>query len=141
MEPWYGEAAAIVHQLGAPAHIQMLRYQLAEAATANGELLVIVRPDALDEPIGYVDYRLDEPAEGWLTFGMIALAAGQRGWGYGAEAVHLSEERTHATRFLADVNPANGLSLYFWLRQGYRPDRVEHGHVVMVREGDARPVE
>jgi RimJ/RimL family protein N-acetyltransferase len=125
MEPWYGEAAAVVHQLDAPAHIQMLRYQLAEANTSNGELLAIVAAGRNIDPIGILDYRLDEPGKSWLTIGVIAIGAGHRGRGYGAEAVRLVEERTSAKRFLANINPRNGLSLYFWLRQGYRPARQD----------------
>lgn len=123
IEPWYGEAAAAALHLGAPAHIEILRRQIAEAAASYGELLVIVRADGSEDVIGFVDYRLDEPATGWLTIRSIALAAGQRGWGYGAEAVRFVEGRTNAEHFLAGVDPRNGLGLYFWLRQGYRPAR------------------
>jgi RimJ/RimL family protein N-acetyltransferase len=125
MEPWYGETAAIVHQLDEAVHVQMLRYQLAEARTANGELLVILGPAPSMEPIGLVDYRLNEPGKSWLTIGVIAVGAEHRGRGYGAEAVRLVEVRTSADRFLANINPRNGLSLYFWLRQGYRPARQD----------------
>jgi RimJ/RimL family protein N-acetyltransferase len=138
IEPWYGEAARIVHQLDSAADVQMLRLQAAEAADANGEVLVIEREGA---PIGYIDYRRGEPAEGWATIGVIAVAAGQRGRGYGAEAVRLLEEWAEAGSFLANVNPRNGLSLYFWLRQGYRPAlgaeafwrRRDDGSISMVR--------
>jgi RimJ/RimL family protein N-acetyltransferase len=123
IEPWYGEAATAALRLDAPADIETLHRQIAEAAASNGELLVIVRPDSSDDVIGFVDYRLDEPATGWLTIRSIALASGQRGWGYGAEAVRLIEGRTNAEHFLAGVDPRNGLGLYFWLRQGYRPAR------------------
>jgi RimJ/RimL family protein N-acetyltransferase len=121
MEPWYGEAASVVHQLSELAHIQMLRHQIAEAESANGDVLVIVRTDQGPDPVGYVDYRVNEPAPGWLTIGVIAIAAEHRGGGYGSESVRLLEERTPTRRFLANINPRNGLSLYFWLRLGYRP--------------------
>jgi hypothetical protein len=55
----------------------------------------------------------------------LALAAGQRGWGYGSEAMRQFEERHRGSRFLAQVDPRNGLGLYFWLRMGYRPARVD----------------
>jgi hypothetical protein len=70
-------------------------------------------------PIGLLAYVL--PAEGWLEFRFLALAAGCRGWGYGAEAVQVVEASGLAERFAADVSAANGLGLYFWLRMGYRP--------------------
>ena len=121
MELWYGEAAAIVHQLDAPGHVQMLRDHLAEARDSSGELLAIIGPAPSTDPIAVVDYRLDEPAGGWLTIVGIAVAAAYRGRGYGAEAVRMVEDRTSAKRFLAEITPRNGLGLYFWLRQGYRP--------------------
>ena len=143
VEAWYPEAGQVVHQLDERAHVQMLRLQLAEAWEADGELLAIAGAD--DEPIGIVDYGRDDP-EGWLLIGVIALAAGQRGWGHGAEAVRLVEKRTQAERFRVTVNAKNGLSLYFWLRQGYRPahpgdglslDGRERGIISMVRYAEA----
>jgi len=93
--------------------------------------------------IGEVKCRADEPAAGWLTVGCIALAEGERGWGYGSEAVRLLEAKAKAkaVRFRADVDAGNGLALYFWLRLGYRPARAgevpgrpPRGMIAMVRE-------
>jgi GNAT superfamily N-acetyltransferase len=88
-----------------------------------------------------MDYRADDPARGWLSVGFIALAAAQRGWGYGSEAVRLVEAEAKAARFRADVDAGNGLALYFWLRLGYRPARPEEvpgkpprGIITMVRD-------
>jgi RimJ/RimL family protein N-acetyltransferase len=78
-----------------------------------------------EEEIGYVEYRVGHPAEGWLTIGDIELVEGQRGWGYGSEAVRLLEGwavyEGLAQEFRAEVDARNGLGLYFWLRLGYRP--------------------
>lgn len=119
IEPWYGEGAAVVHR----------------------ERLAIVRDGA---PIGYIDYRVGKPAEGWLTTDVIAVAANLRGRGYGGEAVRLLEESHPARRYLANLNPRNGLSLYFWLRMGYRPARhdeifwraPDEGTIAMIRSAD-----
>lgn len=73
--------------------------------------------------IGEVTCRADDPAAGWLSIGVIAVGEGWRGWGYGSEAVRLLEAAGKAERFLAEVDAANGLGLYFWLRLGYRPAR------------------
>ena len=92
--------------------------------------------------IGEVECRADDPAAGWLAVGPIAVAAGQRGWGYGSEAVRLLEAEAKAARFRADIDAGNGLALYFWLRLGYRPARpgevpggVSRGIITMVRVG------
>ena len=96
--------------------------------------------------IGLLDYRVNEPAEAWLTTVYIAIADGRRGFGYGSEAVRALETeiaKAHAvTNFLADVSVHNGLGLYFWLRVGYRPARAgdlfwrapdEGGIIAMIR--------
>ena len=80
-------------------------------------------------PVGIVEHRMSDRAEGWATFGTIVMSDGQRGWGYGSEAVHLIEEhllkRKDVRRFRARVDRRIGLALYFWLRQGYRPARSD----------------
>lgn len=38
-----------------------------------------------------------------------------------------------ASRFRAPLDPDNGLSLYFWLRLGYRP-AAAHDGIAMIRE-------
>lgn len=106
-EPWYEEAVV------AP---------IIECA-ADGERLAIVRVSD-GTVIGLVDYRANSPDRGWLSVGFIAVVVGQRGWGYGSEAVRLLEAEGKAERFLARVDAGNGLGLYFWLRLGYRPARV-----------------
>lgn len=112
----------------------MLRLQLAEVAEADGELLAIVKDGG--EVTGYVEYRRDDPSRGWLLISDIALAAGERGWGYGAEAVRLVEDRARAARYHVTVNASNGLSLYFWLRQGYRPAHAGDGLSLPDQERD-----
>lgn len=79
--------------------------------------------------VGVVEHRVEDPADGWATFGTIVMSDGQRGWGYGSEAVHLIEEhllkREGVRRFRARVDKRIGLALYFWLRRGYRPARPD----------------
>jgi len=95
--------------------------------------------------IGEVECRADDPATGWLTIGPIAVGEGQRGWGYGSEAVRLLEAAGKAERFLARVDAGDGLGLYFWLRLGYRrarpgevPGRRPRGMITMVRRPEPR---
>lgn len=141
IEPWYGEAVAVAH--GA---VQSAGHRLAEArADRDAGLLVIARRDdpstrsgQAPAPVGLLKYHADDPARGWLTTGFIAIAPALRGFGYGSEAVRLLEEwavrEGLANRFRADVDPRNGLGLYFWLRLGYRPEAGSAGVLPMVRE-------
>ena len=96
----------------------------AAAADPDAGLRAIVRQSD-GTVIGLLDYRANSPDRGWLTMGFIAVARGQRGWGYGSEAVRLLEAEAvgkwEAQRFRANVDARNGLGLYFWLRLGYRP--------------------
>ena len=127
VKPWYREAVAA--SMGLPAAdapgIQNLYFEM-EAAKADPDagLLAIVRVSD-GTVIGLLDYRVNNPGRGWLTVGFIAVARGERGWGYGSEAVRLLEAEAKAERFRANVDARNGLGLYFWLRLGYRPARPD----------------
>jgi GNAT superfamily N-acetyltransferase len=115
IEPWYEEAARTADGGSIPEGDP----DLGGRFDANG-LWVITKPrDPL--PIGVLDEVPDWPAKGWATIEFIALAAGQRGWGYGSEAVREFEEKHRRSSHLAQIDPRNGLALYFWLRLGYRP--------------------
>jgi GNAT superfamily N-acetyltransferase len=76
-------------------------------------------------PIGVLSASKGRPAEGWSTIDWLELAPDQRGWGYGSDAIRLLEARQKNVAFLAEVDPLNGLALYFWLRLGYRPARSD----------------
>lgn len=106
----------------------------------GGDTLVITRTGE-DFPIGMLDYRVDDPAS--ATIAWIALTEGARRWGLGVDAVLLFEEeacRSWGVRqFRTEVNGRQGLSLYFWLRLGYRPteSRRDQGGIeaiAMVRD-------
>jgi len=140
IEPWYAEASAAVRggELDAEDTIER------RLAVADGALLVVVAED--EEPMGLIEYRVHEPADGWLSITCIALKDGRRGFGYGSEAVRTLEawaEKSHkVTSFLSEINPRNGLALYFWMRVGYRPAHAfevfwrapdEGGIIAMIR--------
>jgi GNAT superfamily N-acetyltransferase len=137
IERWYDSALALAHAE------RSLEVRFVDAKAAKCDLLAIV---AGDEVVGLVDCRVHEPAEGWLTTVYIAVADGRRGFGYGSEAVRALEawsEKAHkVTSFLAEIDPRNGLALYFWLRVGYRPAHAgevfwrapnEGGIIAMIR--------
>jgi RimJ/RimL family protein N-acetyltransferase len=111
----------------------------AEAGRPGGEgdTLVITRTGE-DLPIGVLEYRIDDPADGSATIAWIALAEEVRRWGLGVDAVLLFEEdavrRRGVRQFRAYVDARHGLALYFWLRLGYHPlgpELDEQGHSVM----------
>ena len=51
----------------------------------------------------------------------LATRRDARNLGYGSEAVYRLEEARPGTTMLAATPRFNGLSVYFWLRAGYRP--------------------
>ena len=113
------EAMAAVH-----GGVTDVEEQPLEERFKGGGLMLITRGDDA-EPIGIVEYRAGWPVRGWTTIELIALKEGERGWGYGSEAVKILEERHKGARLLAQIDPRNGLALYFWLRMGYRPARAD----------------
>jgi hypothetical protein len=115
IERWYEEAAQVADGGSIPEGDPDLRGRF-----DAGGLWVITKPGS-PAPIGVLDEAPNWPDTGWTTIEFIALAVGQRGWGYGSEAVREIEEKHRQTRFLAQIDPRNGLALYFWLRLGYRP--------------------
>jgi GNAT superfamily N-acetyltransferase len=99
----------------------------ARTALGGGDFGRVLVFNGSGEEIGWI-----EAAEsgGWLEIGWIELAAEQRGWGHGSEAVRLIEERAaerDVRRARALVPVGNGLALYFWLRLGYRPEGAQDG--------------
>ena len=136
---------------------QFVRDLIAELAAADKVSIIwdrhVVERKSDGAPVGIVDHRVSEPAEGWATFGAIVMSDGQRGWGYGSEAVDLIEhrllKREGVRRFRARLDKRIGLALYFWLRRGYRPAPAEEASwpgqksddiISMIRiPGGARP--
>lgn len=111
--------------------------------------VLVIEGRASGEALGVVAHRVDEPKKGWLTFGLVAMRDGLRGFGYGSEAVRLIEEHSGVRRCRAEVAKSIGLAFYFWLRQGYRPARPEETfwpasdesgiiHVIRIPEGKSR---
>jgi len=139
IEPWYESSLALAHAE------RSLETRYADAAASSFKLLAICSKDDA-EPVGLLDYRVHQPAVGWLTMVYIAVSDKRRGYGYGSEAVRALEawgKKSHRiTSFLADISVNNGLGLYFWLRVGYRPAKAnevfwraldEGGIIAMVR--------
>ncbi len=115
IELWYEETARAVERGEIPTGGPDLRGRF------DGGGLWVVRREGEAAPIGALDAEEGWPAEGWVTIEWLGLAADDRGRGYGSEAIRRFESRHKRARFLAQIDPGNGLALYFWLRLGYRP--------------------
>ena len=66
--------------------------------------------------------RVSQPA---FAIEALTVRAGLRNRGYGAEAVYCLEAAHPGARVKAAVPRFNGLAIYFWLRVGYRPVRID----------------
>jgi hypothetical protein len=116
IQPWYPEASAAVEGVRGPVEAPSLDERLA----AGGLLVITRKPGA--HPIGLLQHR-DFNNASEITF--LAMAAGQRGWGYGSEAVRLFEENHQAKRYLVCIGERNGLAVYFWRLLGFRPAHAD----------------
>lgn len=116
LETWYDEAATAAAGAREPPEPGELRRRFGRPAST---LLVVSRP-AQPDPIGLLEYHADGP---WVFIELLAMMAGQRGWGYGSEAVRLLEEHARTAQFAAAIPPRNGLAVYFWRLLGFRPAR------------------
>ncbi len=114
----------------------------------NGDALAITSGGKL---VDVMEYRVGVPDDGWLAFSLVAVERRLRGLGLDSEAVRVMEDdarkRGMARRFWASVHANDGLALYFWLRLGYRPARLDevlwsggrqHDIIVMIRVSQSR---
>ncbi len=100
---------------------------------SDAELMAILLGDDL---IGAIGYRVGDPGPGCCTFYLAVVVPERRGFGLGSEAVRAMERSTEVQGcrlFRALVPVSMGLAFYFWLRLGYRPDRVEGQRMAMIR--------
>jgi hypothetical protein len=141
IEPWYAEAARAV--IGEP--IDVPDGELRSRFDAGG-LMVVERagddwvpvPD-WHGPVGLIQHH---DAGHATEIAFLAMAAGQRGWGFGSEAVRLLEAQQNVGRYIVHIAPRNGLAVYFWRLLGYRPahaseavQRTDAGDMIaMVRD-------
>lgn len=111
------------------------------AGPASELLVITLREEG--RPIGVLQYRPDEPSEGWATIDHVAVAEDSRRWGLGQDAARLLEaavaRECRVRHFRTTIDVRNGLALYFWLRLGYRPlgpftDSQGHDVLPLIRE-------
>jgi GNAT superfamily N-acetyltransferase len=100
--------------------------------SAIGETMVF-EIDGHEGPVAFVSPREDK---GVVHFDAVVVDPERRGYGLGTEAVELAEAQFPGRTFVARIDPANGLHLYFWLRLGYRPARFAAGHEHLENAGD-----
>jgi hypothetical protein len=104
---------------------------LVSALSARGERVALVPtpPDRLlvvratdTHPLGELEVRSGGPAE--LVAWRLCIDERSRGYGAGSEAILLLSGAAAAAgweRLRARAHPAFGLSVYFWIRMGFRP--------------------
>jgi len=88
-------------------------------ATDSGQIIVADGADA-----GVVGYRLQQPAADAAVLTMVAMPREHARRGAGMAAAALVEEalRGAGARIVyAPATAAHGISMYFWIRLGYRP--------------------
>lgn len=74
-------------------------------------------------------------ADGCIS--LIYVRPAWRGLGYGSEAVSAIAadlQSRGSTRVRALAPAGNGLSVYFWFRQGFRPEQADERGLTLIRE-------
>jgi hypothetical protein len=130
VQPWLAEAVAAQGALKpaaeTPATLPAL-HAWAAARWPDGTLLA-VEVDGLGAA-GFVVWTDLPPLAGWnepaRVITALATRREARNFGYGAEVVYRLEEARPGVLWLAATPRFNGLSIYFWLRVGYRPVGVD----------------
>jgi predicted N-acetyltransferase YhbS len=129
IEPWLAEAVAAVDGVrpgpGTPA--TLAAFGATVSARWPGAAIEVVITEE-HGPIGLIVHRVakpDGPGKATLLIGALAVRAGLRNLGYGAEAVVRLEEMYPGATVCAAIPRFNGLAIYFWLRVGYRPVRLD----------------
>lgn len=84
------------------------------------------RVDRIDVvPDGFGGVIAFEAARDEVVIRALAIRRDRRNLGYGGEAVERLEASWPERRFVAAVPRYNGLAIYFWLRVGFRPVRLD----------------
>jgi GNAT superfamily N-acetyltransferase len=122
---------------------------LTQVDKVPAELLDEARADALQAGDSWLLHAGEELAGAVVVNGgldaclrLLYVRPAWRGLGYGSEAVgavleHLEASRARQVRALAPAG--NGLSVYFWFRQGFRPERAGERGLSLVRDLVAEP--
>jgi hypothetical protein len=91
-----------------------------------GPVSLAVRRVADGKDVGTVDVEADDTAG--LTIHQLCIDAAHRSYGAGSEAAWLlarAAEEAGYGRLRAWAHPSLGLSVYFWIRMGFRPRHGE----------------
>jgi GNAT superfamily N-acetyltransferase len=129
VEPWLAEAVAAVDgdrpTAATPASIRVFREVTADRWPGAAIDVIIIDGHGVN---GLLVWRMRSTSskEGAVVeIDALAIRAGLRNRGYGAEAVLCLEAAHPSATMLAAVPRLNGLAIYFWLRIGYRPVRLD----------------
>lgn len=119
INPWLPEAAAAAQgsrQLDAALVIEQFVLQVDVAA----EVLVVARVSS-QEPCGLLVLSATDKVAPSPRIDFLAIAAGERNLGLGAEAAYAVERRVNRRPLFVRIPRNNGWAIYFWMRIGYRP--------------------
>ena len=132
---WYDKATMLA---GSP-------ISLSDLLDSTHDRRILVLTDGVNEaPFGLIALTLDDPELDWATVDLLAIGRQEdrdmARWGVALLETHLRGEASHIRVAVpADVGlPVRqaGLTLYFWLRLGYRPT-ASHEGLWMIRDLDA----
>lgn len=93
-----------------------------DAAITDGRTVHVIERD--DSAVGLVVYRLNAPRAGCAIVEFVGTPAAEARRGAGMRAAALVEDELRARgvrTIFAPVAAVHGISMYFWIRLGYRP--------------------
>jgi len=129
IEPWLAEAAAAVDGVrpAADTPATLVAFERLVSTRWPGATIEAMLVEKV-EVAGLLAWRrsttLGDHASA-IVIEALAVRAGLRNLGYGAEAVYRLEAAHPQARVYAAIPRMNGLAIYFWLRAGYRPLRLD----------------
>ena len=123
---WLPEAFAAIDGVRSRAEHPSTWLDLGAATSARWPGCNVASVHLSDErPCGFVVVEVDGADHDAARIRALAIRRALRNLGYGGEVVEQLEAAVPRRRWYAVVPRGNGLAVYFWLRIGYRPVRLD----------------
>lgn len=139
VEPWLAEAVAAIDGVrptaATPASLSAFREVAAGRWPGAAIDVIIADRHGVNGLLVWRIRSASSRAGPAVEIDALAIRAGLRNLGYGAEAVLCLEAVHPSATMLAAVPRLNGLAIYFWLRMGYRPVRLDE-EATLARDGE-----
>ena len=128
----YQQTERYFNVIAAPMPLEVdVHFELESALSDPRRFLEFILPAAGEDPVGYLDLKLDYPHAADATINLLLIAEPHQSGGYGSRAVHALEERLRqgtllagrtpqVRRLLAGIYGDNPGAVRFWERLGYR---------------------